>query len=545
MIKIIPLESGDIVVCNWNTLGHMAGWIETLFSISKNLPKCGAVSALVLDKNKKIFVHGSRIVPGIMCPASYAMGEDYFGQYEGTREVECTHFICAIIKKDLLKKLKLPKDIGENIFIDASYCIEARKRGFKIYASSDLVVQYGGEGEAGVSVEDYSKNFEASYNNFKEKYQADFNKRMGTPVMYHSSFAQPTGFATALRGYIKGLTANGVKVAYNFLKDTNEAEGDSEDDFVNSICEYHGDLKMPQIVWAQAPYFVKNSGKYKIGHCEFEGDWTPEIWVENCNMMDEIWVPTKWDREKFRHAGVNVPIYVFAQGIDKNYFHPDMAPMQFQVKESFKFVCNSAWDPRKNLANMILAFKNEFREKEDVCLVLKTINTGLVADIEKEIKKIKYPKDSAQVYIREEPLPQEQMGCFYTAGDAFILSTRGEGWGLPAFEALACGLPVITTGWGALNETLRDNKGEPFPGVHFIRSQKVPTDTPYIYLQGNYWAEPSIPHLQELMRYVYEHKDEEKKKALQSSEVIRKVFDWEEVTKPIKERLTKIYQEKM
>ena len=261
--------------------------------------------------------------------------------------------------------------------------------------------------------------------------------------------------------------------------------------------------------------------------------------------MNEVWVPTNWDREKFRQGGVNVPIFVFAQGIDKNYFHPNMAPMQFGVKESFKFVCNSAWDPRKNLPNLIIAFQNEFREKEDVCLVIKTLNTGLVEDIQKELKKIKRPRQGAQVYVKEAPLDQEQLGCFYTAGDAFVFPTRGEGWGLPAFEALACGLPVITTGWGALNETLRNEKGDPLAGVHFIRSQKVPTDTNYIWLQGNYWAEPSIPHLQETMRYVYDHKDEEKKKALQSSEVIRAKFDWEEITKPMKERLTKIYEEKL
>jgi hypothetical protein len=545
MVKLIPLESGDIIVCNWNITGHMAGWIETLFATSKKLPKCGILTALVLDAKGKIFVHGSRIVPNVWCPASFAVGEDFYNQYPGTREVECSHLICALVKKDLIKKLKLPDNIGENPFVDADYCLEARKRGFRTYATTELRVQYGGRAEEGVSEEQYEKNFTKDYEKFKAKWRVEFERKYKTPVMYHSSYAQPTGFATALRGYLKGLTANFVSVAYNYIKGTNDEEEESDDEFCNSLVENHGDMHMPQIVWGQAPFFVKNSGIYKIGHCEFEGDWAPAEWISHCNSMDEIWVPTLWDREKFRRAGVNVPIFVFAQGIDKNYFHPDMPPMRFEVDYHYKFIANCAWDSRKNIPNLIKAFKAEFSKDEDVCLVIKTLNTGLVENIQDEIKKIKYDKNSGQVFIKEEPVMSEALGCFYTAGDCLVFPTRGEGWGLPAFEALACGIPVITTGWGALNETLRDEKGKPFGGVSFIDSTKVPTDTNYIYLQGNFWAEPSIPHLQELMRYNFEHRSEQKTKAMKTSEIIRVKYDWEEVCKPVKERIIKIYQDKL
>lgn len=545
MIKTIPLESGDIIICDWNTLGHMAGWIDTLFKASKNLPKCGAVSALVLDSKQKIFVHGGFVSPKLHCPVSYAMGETFYGQYPGTREVEVTHFVCAIIKKELLKKLPLPEKIGENIFADADYCLEAEKLGFKIYATTDLVVQYGGVTPAELTEEKYAELFDADYLAFNKKWGSLFDKKLKLPVMYHTSVGQPSGFAMAARGYIRGLTNAGVRVCYNYLRGSNEEEGDSPDEIINSICEDHGDLEMPQVIWAQAPYFFKNSGKYKIGHCEFEGDFIPPDWAEACNMMDELWVPTNWDREKFRKANVNIPIYVIPQGVDKNYFHPEMAPIRTEAPEKFKFICSAAWDPRKNLPAMIKAFKQEFKKGEDVCLIVKTLNLGLTAGVDKELKLIKYNKDSARVYVKEEEMAPESLGCFYTAGDCFLLPTHGEAWGLPIFEALACGLPVITTGWGAPNEALRDDKGEALPGVHFIRHQKTISETSYVYLQGNFWAEPSIPHLQELMRYVFDHREDEKKKALETSKIIREKFDWSNVVKPIKERLTDIYQNKL
>jgi hypothetical protein len=219
--------------------------------------------------------------------------------------------------------------------------------------------------------------------------------------------------------------------------------------------------------------------------------------------------------------------------------------MQFDAKEKFKFICNAAWDPRKNLPGLITAFQNEFKKSEDVCLIIKTINLGLSNSVKDDMRKIKNNKEAAMVYVKEERFKPYEIASFYTAGDCFVLPTRGEAWGLPLVEALACGIPVITTGWGAPDEILRDGDGEPYPGVKFIRSQKSITETPYVYLQGNFWAEPSMPHLQKLMRESFENSAKEKAAALVTSKIIRDKFDWTEVTKPIKDRITVIYKDKL
>lgn len=46
----------------------------------------------------------------------------------------------------------------------------------------------------------------------------------------------------------------------------------------------------------------------------------------------------------------------------------------------------------------------------------------------------------------------EEMNLVYNAMDAFILLSRGEGFGLPILEAQACGVPVIVTDWTACRE---------------------------------------------------------------------------------------------
>jgi glycosyltransferase involved in cell wall biosynthesis len=545
MLKIVKLESGDAVVIHSDVVGHLSGWIDSLFRASQNLPKLGVLSALILDTQHKIFFHGGFIAPNLFTPLGYGMGEDYLGQFPGTREVTCVPFYCALISKDLIKKLGIPETLGTSVFEDANYCLQAVADGFKIYATDKLAVVYQGGPKNADEVKKFSVGFGNESEVFKERWGGLINSHYKYPTLFMAKLEGPSGFARVARGYLRGLTDNGVKMFFEPLETVLESVDAVPDETVNALFAERGDMYMPQITWGQATYFIKNSGAYKIGHCEFEATEAPEIWIRYCNMMDELWVPTEWDRKKFVKAGVNVPIYVMHQGIDPDYFHPDYAPMVTDAKETFKFLVNAAWFPRKNLHNLIVAFQNEFRRGEDACLIVKTINLGLNEGIKNEIKKIKQDPDSATVYIKEDDIEDYKMPSLYTMADCFVLPTRGEGWGLPLFESLACGVPVITTGYGAPFETLKDSKGNPLPGVHFVSYSESEASDPYVYMEGKKWAEPNMIEFSKEMRYSFLHRREEKAKALETSKIIRKKFSWQNVTLPMLERLKDIYKNKL
>lgn len=545
MLKTIKLESGDVVVIHPEVVGHLSGWIDSFFRASKGLKKFGILSALILDTRKKIFFHGGFFAPHFFTPLGYGMGEDYLGQYPGTREVDVVPLYCALISKRLVKKLGVPETLGTNIFEDANYCLQAMANGFKIYATDKLAVVYQGAPHNEMELRKFSQSFAQESIAFKERWGALINSHYKYPSLMMAKVTGPSGFARVARGYLRGLHDNGVKMFFEPLDTVLESVEPTSDEVVNALFAERGDMYMPQIIWGQAPYFIKNSGTYKIGHCEFEATEAPEGWIRYCNMMDELWVPTKWDRKKFVKAGVNVPIHIIHQGIDPAYFHPNYAPMRTDAKETFKFLVNAAWFPRKNLRNLITAFQSEFRRGEDTCLILKTINLGLTKGIKEEIKSIPSDEDSANVYVREEVLPDFQLPSLYTMADCFVLPTRGEAWGLPFFEALACGVPVITTGFGAPNETLRDSQGEPFPGVHFIDYKEAYANSPYVYLEGKKWAEPNMVQFAKQMRFVFEHRREEKAKALATSAIVRQLYSWQNVTLPIKARLIDIYEKKL
>lgn len=545
MLKQIKLENGCVILVDKDIVGHVTGWIDSLNRAAQGLDKFGILSALLLDQNKKIFWHGGFFAPKSNIPLSYAMGEEHYGQYPGTRQVDVLPMYCVIVSKEVVAKLGIPENLGTDIFIDADYCMKVMLEGYKLYSTDKLTVIWQGGPKTTEDIKRFSLNFAQSARMFTEKYGSLIASHYKTPVLYTARGTGPSGFARAAMGYMRGLLDNGVNVFFEPLDTVKESVQPTPDEKVNAIMEGEGDMLMPQVTWGQAPYFIKNSGIYKIGHCEFEATEAPESWIRYCNMMDEVWVPTEWDKKKFESAGVHVPIHVVAQGIDPAYFHPDYAPMQTDASETFKFVCNAAWFPRKNMRNLMVAFQSEFKRGEDVCLVIKTMDLGLNKGIQNEIKDVPTIENSANVYVKEEDLPDHKLPSLYTMADCFVLPTRGEGWGLPLFEALACGIPVITTGYGAPNETLRDEKGKPYPGVHFIDYAPAISTEPYVYIEGKTWAEPNLIHLRQQMRQVYKNRVKEKADALETSKIIRQKYSWQNCCVKIKERLQDIYKNEL
>lgn len=44
--------------------------------------------------------------------------------------------------------------------------------------------------------------------------------------------------------------------------------------------------------------------RYVIGRYMYETDSLPMAWVKHCNALNEIWVPSVWQKETFAQAGV-------------------------------------------------------------------------------------------------------------------------------------------------------------------------------------------------------------------------------------------------
>ena len=60
---------------------------------------------------------------------------------------------------------------------------------------------------------------------------------------------------------------------------------------------------------------------YRVGRAMFETTWIPNGWENQINKyLDELWVPSKFAKEVFEHAGVRVPVHVVHEGFDPRIF---------------------------------------------------------------------------------------------------------------------------------------------------------------------------------------------------------------------------------
>jgi glycosyltransferase involved in cell wall biosynthesis len=99
------------------------------------------------------------------------------------------------------------------------------------------------------------------------------------------------------------------------------------------------------------------------------------------------------------------------------------------------------------------------------------------------------------VYVHTTHLAD--LPALYAAADAFVLPSRGEGWGRPHVEAMAMALPLIATNWSGPTEFLDETVGYPI-GIEGLEDAGG----------GLKWAKPSVPHLRRLMRRVVERREE-------------------------------------
>ncbi|HEY8495839.1 MAG TPA: glycosyltransferase [Limnochordales bacterium] len=249
----------------------------------------------------------------------------------------------------------------------------------------------------------------------------------------------------------------------------------------------------------------------RIGRTMFEADRLPPRWVTACNRMHAIWVPSRFNYQTFAASGVDPrKLRVLPVGVDTELYNPRATPLPLPGARGFRFLSVFTWIRRKGWPLLVEAYVREFHPAEDVTLVLKT-TPGAATVIREFLRSLRLPwAGTARIVVDERPLSAAEMAGLYTACHAFVLPTRGEGWGLPLLEAMASGLPVIATRWSAPTEFLHDGNAYL---IDVERLEPAPRDVELGHLYGGLrWAKPSITHLRALMRHVFTHQEEARAK---------------------------------
>ncbi len=138
------------------------------------------------------------------------------------------------------------------------------------------------------------------------------------------------------------------------------------------------------------------------------------------------------------------------------------------------FLMISQMGPRKNFANAIKWWVEEFIDQEVGLIVKTNIKSNSIIDWEHLQAQMKnllepYTDRKCKVYVLHGDLTAGQMAWLYNHDKvkALVNIAHGEGFGLPLFEAAREALPIVTIGWSGQMDFLHHDGKDYFESVNF------------------------------------------------------------------------------
>eukprot|EP00656_Telonema_subtile_P027922 TRINITY_DN3012_c0_g1_i5.p1 TRINITY_DN3012_c0_g1~~TRINITY_DN3012_c0_g1_i5.p1 ORF type:complete len:419 (-),score=68.44 TRINITY_DN3012_c0_g1_i5:434-1690(-) len=255
----------------------------------------------------------------------------------------------------------------------------------------------------------------------------------------------------------------------------------------------------------------------RVGRTMFETDRIPSGWELRLNKMDEVWVPSAWAVHTFAAGGVaREKLVRIPEPVDTSFFDPakvgspltlewnarvsqEDVPRQYH-RASYAFLSIFKWEARKGWDVLLRAYFEEFSIEDDVSLHILTHGYHATKSESEAVAEFVQhnaydPAKLPRVQLITDHVPGKDLPRLYAACDAFVLPSRGEGWGRPHVEAMSMGLPLISTNWSGPTEFMTVNNSFPLE----IEKNLVPLPADSAFA-GHLWAQPSVTHLRQLMR---------------------------------------------
>lgn len=312
-------------------------------------------------------------------------------------------------------------------------------------------------------------------------------------------------------------------------------------------------------------------GFYNLAYIMFETLDFPQIFVSHLKNIgiNEIWTPSHWGRDSMIRAGLGdigggsngSQIKVMPLGVDTGTFSREYCDLHEpgavhipgnlggSLAGKFIFLSVGTYSERKGISTLIRAFVTEFglgnegKDYDKVALFLKggCYDPGsALNEMEHTISGIPGINDTNRPYVAYDfnVHSDEVMASLYKGCDAFVLPSRGEGYGLPYCEAMSMGLPTIGTRWGGNLEFMNNQNSYLIDVEGFTPEPRCDRLTPQY--KGQLFAVPSVTHLRKILRHVYENQDEAKAKGRIARNNMVGHFDWSIRTAHIRARLEEI-----
>jgi len=348
-------------------------------------------------------------------------------------------------------------------------------------------------------------------------------------IEWNGPITDPVGYSTVGREFLLALDKIGVDCYLSWGIHGWTRKESLDDVFINLFKKLNRKPKNIKTLKVNFKLpFIQRYNRRSVMMTLFETDRIPSSWPKRCNNgFRETWIPNDFNMESFRRSGVR-KLYKMPYGVNLSRFNLRVKDLNFP-KDEFKFFSTFDFSFRKNPHGLIAAYFKTFRFEDPVTLYVKAWNIPS-NQFKGYLNKIGCDGNKPKIVFIPSIVTDNKMARLYKTADCLVMPSYGEGWSMPSIQAMACGTPVIATNWSGQLEFMNTKNS------YLIAVERIePTEHSVHYKKYMNWAKPNTEHLAFLMRYVFEHQKDAKKKGLKAHKDVQK-FSWINAAKRMKKR---------
>ena len=254
-------------------------------------------------------------------------------------------------------------------------------------------------------------------------------------------------------------------------------------------------MTAPHVVISQhyPVYVPSDPGDLSLAYFFWEESLIPLKTIEGLNKnFRAILAPTVFVAKTLIDSGLSLPVRVVGYAPRLEGFEALAPTRKAAAGHPFTFLHVSSGFPRKGIDVLLEAYAKAFRSSDDVRLVIKVFpnphNT-----VAQQLAGLQTADSNAPaITLIDDDISETELVDLYRNADAVVLPTRGEGFNIPAAEAMAAGIPLIVTGHGGHMDFCDRS-------VRLVDYSFAPSGS-HLAASGSLWADPDADDLTNALR---------------------------------------------